>query len=164
MQSEKALSFLEATIRKIYPQDNEYRELAKKHLEQLTMPYWALGDLMDLAVDLAGITRSLKPPVARKKIVIMAGDHGVTAEKVTLYPQEVTTQMVYNIVHGGAGINALARQTGAEICVVDAGAIDPFTDLVAKGAILSKKIGKGTANMRRGPAMSRTHAVMGVEA
>ncbi len=164
MQSEKALSFLEATIRKIYPQDNEYRELAKKHLEQLTMPYWALGDLMDLAVDLAGITRSLKPPVARKKIVIMAGDHGVTAEKVTLYPQEVTTQMVYNIVHGGAGINALARQAGAEICVVDAGTIDPFTDLVAKGAILSKKIGKGTANMRRGPAMSRTHAVMAVEA
>lgn len=159
-----ASSFLDSTFHKIYPQDNEWRERAREHLGRLTMPYWALGDLMDLAVDLAGITRSLQPPVARKKVVLMVGDHGIADENVTLYPAEVTTQMVYNITRGGAGINALARQAGAEVYVVDVGAKDDFRDLVQNGSVLSKKIGRGTANMLHGPAMSRTHAVMAVEA
>lgn len=157
-------SFLENTFRKIYPQDNEWRTRAQEHLGTLTMPYWALGDVLDLAVDLAGITRSLHPPVARKKVVVMVGDHGIAAENVTLYPAEVTTQMVYNIVRGGAGISVLARQAGADICVVDVGAKDDFADLVQRGAVLAKKIGRATANMLHGPAMSRTHAVMAVEA
>ena len=164
MPKPEASSFLDTTFRKIYPQDYEWRERARKHLSNLTMPYWALGDLMDLAVDMAGITRSLTPAVARKKVVLMVGDHGVADEGVTLYPAEVTTQMVYNIVRGGAGINALARQAGAEVYVVDVGAKDDFADLVKNGAVLGKKIGRGTANMLHGPAMSRTHAVMAVEA
>jgi nicotinate-nucleotide--dimethylbenzimidazole phosphoribosyltransferase len=162
--NEKALSFLDATFRAIYPQDHEYRQLAEDRLNQLTMPHWALGDLMDLAIDLAGITRSMQPPVARKKVVVMVGDHGVAAEGVSNYPAEVTTQMVHNFVRGGAGINALARQAGAEICVVDVGAKDDFTELVRDGKIIAKKIGRGTANMVYGPAMTRTHAVMTLEA
>jgi nicotinate-nucleotide--dimethylbenzimidazole phosphoribosyltransferase len=164
MSSNNGLSFLDATFRTIYPQDHEYRQRAEKRLNQLTMPHWALGDLMDLAIDLAGITRSMRPEVSRKKVVVMVGDHGVTAEGVSNYPAEVTTQMVHNIVRGGAGINALARQAGAEICVVDVGAKDDFTELVREKKIIAKKIGRGTANMFYGPAMTRTHAVMTVEA
>jgi nicotinate-nucleotide--dimethylbenzimidazole phosphoribosyltransferase len=164
MDNAKALSFLDATFRTIYPQDYAYRQLAEERLNQLTMPHWALGDLMDLAIDLAGMTRSMQPPVARKKVVVMVGDHGVTAEGVSNYPAEVTTQMVHNFVRGGAGVNALARQAGAEVCVVDVGAQDDFAELVRDGKIIAKKIGRGTANMVYGPAMTRTHAVMSVEA
>ena len=164
MLNGQPVGFLDATYHKIYPQDFDFRRQAEERLNQLTMPHWALGDLMDLAIDLAGMTRSLHPPVARKCLVVMAGDHGVTAEGVSRYPAEVTTQMVHNIVRGGAGINALARQAGAEVRVVDMGAVDDFADLVRAGQVIAKKIGRGTANMVYGPAMSRTHAVMAVEA
>ncbi len=157
-------SFLDSVVKEIFPQDTSYREQATAHLEQLTMPHWALGDLMDLAVDLAGMTRSLQPPVARKTVVVMVGDHGVTEEGVSKYPSEVTAQMVYNFVAGGAGINALARQAGAKVEVVDMGTAADFDDLVSKGVIRSKKIGAGTNNIAKGPAMSRTHAVLAVEA
>ncbi len=163
MYTENALSFLDATFRRIYPQDLEFRLQAEERLNQLTMPHWALGDLMDLAVDLAGMTRSIRPPVGRKKVVVMVGDHGVAAEGVSRYPAEVTTQMVHNFVRGGAGINALARLAKAEVCVVDVGAVDDFPELVANGSVIARKIGRGTANMVYGPAMTRTHAVMAVE-
>jgi nicotinate-nucleotide--dimethylbenzimidazole phosphoribosyltransferase len=164
MHSTTGLSFLDATFRAIFPQDYAYRQQAEERLNQLTMPHWALGDLMDLAVDLAGMTRSMRPEVSRKKVVVMVGDHGVTAEGVSKYPPEVTTQMVHNFVRGGAGINALARQAGAGVCVVDVGAKDDFAQLVREEKIIAKKIGRGTANMAFGPAMTRTHAVMAVEA
>ena len=164
MQNDTGLSFLDTTFRRIYPQDLEWRQQAEARLGQLTMPSWALGDLMDLAVDLAGMTRSLSPPVARKKVVVMVGDHGVTVEGVSRYPAEVTTQMVGNIIAGKAGVNALARQAGAGVCVVDVGCRADFTELAAHPDFLARKIGRGTANMVYGPAMTRTHAVMAVEA
>ncbi len=160
----RADNFLEATFRKIFPLDTSYRDRAEKRLSRLTMPHWALGDLMDLAMDLAGMTRSLQPPTSRKKIVIMVGDHGVTAEGVSKYPAEVTGQMVHNFVAGGAGINALAAQAGAEVVVVDMGSAADLRNLADQGAILSKKIGAGTANMAKGPAMTRAHAVFALEA
>lgn len=159
-----AVSFLEATFRKIYPQDSSFRDQAQARLEQLTMPPWALGDLMDLAVDLAGMTRSLHPPVQRKRVVIMVGDHGVTSEGVSKFPSEVTAQMVFNFINGGAGINALARQAGAEVSVVDMGCAADLSALAQAGKIIDKKIAPGTANMALGPAMTRTHAVLALEA
>ena len=164
LREEKKQSFLDQVYEEIFPQDIEYRQRATARLEQLTMPHWALGDLMDLAVDLAGMTRSMQPQVACKKVVVMVGDHGVTEEGVSKYPSEVTAQMVYNFVAGGAGINALARQAGADVEVVDMGAAADFDDLLSMGKIRSKKIGHGTDNIARGPAMSRTHAIMAVEA
>jgi nicotinate-nucleotide--dimethylbenzimidazole phosphoribosyltransferase len=158
------VDFLEATCRRIFPQDAEFRDKAKIRLEQLSVPHWALGDLMDLAVDLAGMTRSMRPPVSRKRVVIMVGDHGVTAEGVSKYPSEVTAQMVYNFINGGAGINALARQARAEVSVVDMGCAADLSALAEAGKIISKKIGLGTANMAHGPAMTRTNAVFAVEA
>ena len=109
------MNLLGSTIKKIAPQDADARKRARTRLEQLTMPYWALGRLMDLAEELAGITGSIKPPVGRKTVVTMAGDHGIAAAGVSKYPQEVTMQMVYNFVNGAAGINALARLVGARV-------------------------------------------------
>ena len=160
----RSTAYIDQTLEKIFPQETQWRDAAKARLDQLTMPHWALGRLMDLAMDLAGITRSLDPPVARKTVVVMVGDHGVTAEGVSKYPPEVTTQMVANFVAGGAGINALARQAGAGVVVVDMGAAGDLSALAESGKIISKKIGQGTANMAYGPAMTRTHAVMSVEA
>jgi nicotinate-nucleotide--dimethylbenzimidazole phosphoribosyltransferase len=119
---------------------------------------------MDLAVDLAGMTGSARPPVARKAIVTMAGDHGVTAEGVSKYPSEVTGQMVRNFVAGGAGINALARQAGARVIVVDMGVAADLSDLAASGAIVSKRVAPGTRNIAAGPAMTRDEATRAVEA
>lgn len=128
------------------------------------MPPWALGQLMDLAEDLAGMTRSMSPPAVRRVVVTMAGDHGVTAEGVSKYPQEVTAQMVRNFVSGGAGINALARVVGAQVVVVDMGVAGELQDLAQSGKIISKRIGPGTRNIAQGPAMSREEAVRCVEA
>ena len=112
------MNLLESTIQKITSQDGTAREGAEARLKQLIMPYWALGRLMDLACDLAGITGSLQPPVKRKTIVTMAGDHGVVAEGISAYPQEVTPQMVHGIVAGVEGVNALSRQAGVTVVVV----------------------------------------------
>ncbi len=157
------MSLLKRTLKEIYPQDSDSRDLAKTRLDNLTMPHWALGDLMDLSVDLAGMTRSVHPKVARKAIVTMAGDHGVVAEGVSKFPQEVTPQMVYNFVNGGAGINALAKQAGAEVIVVDMGVAADLKELADQGKIINKKVGLGTDNIAKGPAMSHAMATRAVE-
>ncbi len=158
------MGLLEETIAKVAPCDKGSREKARARLDQLTMPHWALGRIMDLAEDLAGMTRSMKPPVSRKIVVVMAGDHGVTAEGVSKYPAEVTPQMVYNFASGGAGINALSRNVGAHVLVVDMGVAAPLDDLIETKKIVSRKIGPGTRNMAEGPAMTRDEAVRAIEA
>jgi nicotinate-nucleotide--dimethylbenzimidazole phosphoribosyltransferase len=157
------MKLLEGTIAKIQPQDSAARAKAKARLEQLTMPYWALGRLMDLAMDLAGMTGSMQPEVERRVVVTMAGDHGVVADGVSKYPQEVTCQMVYNFVNGGAGINAIARVSRAKVHVVDMGVAGDLSDLAAKGLIISKSVGPGTRNMAAGPAMTRDEAIRSIE-
>ena len=158
------MGLMNDTLKKIAPQDADARARARTRLEQLTMPYWALGRLLNLAEDLAGMTGSLKPPVKRKVVVVMAGDHGVVAEGVSKYPSEVTPQMVFNFVRGGAGINALAGQVGARVVVVDMGVAADLSELAASGKILSRRIGPGTRNMAKGPAMSREEAIQAIEA
>ncbi len=157
------MSLLEETIARIKPPDRDARAEARARLERLAMPRWALGRLMDLAEDLAGMTASLRPAVTSKAVVVMAGDHGVVAEGVSGYPQQVTAQMVYNFVAGGAGINALARQAGARVIVVDMGVATDLSNLAAAGKILSRRIGPGTNNMARGPAMTADEALRAVE-
>lgn len=158
------MRLLDTTLGKIEGQNQAVRAAAHARLEQLTMPYWALGRLMDLAEDLAGMTGSLRPPLAKKTVVTMAGDHGIVAEGVSKYPQEVTPQMVYNIVAGGAGINALARVAGARVVVADLGVAGDLSELVAKKLIVSKRVGPGTRNFMVGPAMSAEEAVRCIEA
>jgi nicotinate-nucleotide--dimethylbenzimidazole phosphoribosyltransferase len=140
---------LTSTIERIPAPDAAARAKAHARLEQLTMPHWALGRLMDLAEDLAGMTANARPPVQRKTIVTMAGDHGVTAEGVSKYPAEVTPQMVHNFVHGGAGINALSRLVGARVVVVDMGVAGDLSALAKAGKIVSKRIAPGTKKIGR---------------
>lgn len=154
---------IDATLRSIVPPDPIWREKAQARIETLTMPPWALGRLLDLAVDLAGITRSLDPPIARRVLVVMAGDHGVVEEGVSAFPKEVTVQMIYNFARNGAGVNVLAEQAGARVVVVDVGVAGDLSDLTASGAILSKRVAPGTGNIANGPAMRREQAIRAVE-
>ena len=158
------MELLNATLCEIVPADAAAKAAARLRLEQLTMPHWALGRLMDLAEELAGITRSLRPPVGRKTVVTMAADHGVAAAGVSKYPQAVTAQMVHNFVNGGAAINALARLAGARVVVVDMGVAADLGVLAERGRIISRRVGAGTRNIALGPAMSRDEAVRSIEA
>lgn len=157
------VGLLEETLAQIIPIDEAWKTKARVRLEQLTMPHWALGRVMDLAESLVGMTRSLTPEVGRKLIVVMAGDHGVTEEGVSLYPAEVTAQMVYNFAAEGAGVNALASVCGAQVMVVDMGVNGDLKNLVDAKKITDCRMKNGTDNIAGGPAMSRDDAVASVE-
>jgi len=158
------MSLLQQTIHAIEPQSQKFRKLAEERILTLTMPRWALGRVLDLAVDLAGMTGSLNPLVKQKNIVLFAGDHGILAEGVSDQPKEVTVQMVYNFIARGAGINILAANAGAGVTVVDMGVNGSLQDLVDAGKIISKKVAWGTENFSLGPAMTREQAVAAIEA
>lgn len=158
-----ALEF-EQVVKGIEPVDAAWRRRASERLNNLAIPLGSLGQLLDLAEQLAGIKKTMNPSVKKKVVVTMAGDHGVAEEGVSTAPQEVTRQMVYNFVAGGAGINALAGVVGAEVVVVDMGVAADFDDLVSAGRIISRKVGYGTGNIARGPAMTRQQAVQALEA
>jgi nicotinate-nucleotide--dimethylbenzimidazole phosphoribosyltransferase len=154
---------LEEIIGLITPQSETWRAKAKARLDSLCMPHWALGRLMDLAMDLAGIQRTITPSTVPKVVVVMAADHGVASEGVSKYPQEVTAQMMLNFIRGGAGINTLARQCGADVMVVDMGVAHPLGEN-AGSKILLKAIAKGTRNMVQTAAMDRKQAFESLEA
>jgi len=126
----------------------------------LTKPRGSLGRLEELAVQLAGIQGKPVPALKRKVIITMAGDHGVAVEGVSLFPQEVTAQMVSNFIGDGAGVNVIARQVGARVIVVDMGVA---ADLAVAPQLLSRKIAAGTRNISLEPAMSKAEAVRAIE-
>jgi nicotinate-nucleotide--dimethylbenzimidazole phosphoribosyltransferase len=133
---------------------------ARARQDALTKPRGSLGRLEALSIQLAGITGQVQPCLKHKVIITMAGDHGVVAEGVAAYPQEVTPQMVYNFLRGGAAINVLARHVGARIVVVDMGVAAP---LEPHPNLIDRKVAPGTGNIARGPAMSRDQAVRCLE-
>ena len=149
------------TVNAIAPLDGEAMAQARSRQDQLTKPRGSLGRLEELSIQLAGIRREAVPRLSRKVIITMAGDHGVVAEGVSAYPREVTAQMVYNFLRGGAAINVLARCTGARIVVVDMGVA---ASLAPHPQLILKKVGPGTADMARGPAMSRKQALQSIQA
>jgi len=155
---------MEQVLRGIRPVDPAWRAKARARLDDLAIPLNSLGSLLDLAEQLAAIKETMTPSVARKMVVTMAGDHGVVAEGVSAFPQEVTPQMVHNFVAGGAAINILAEAAGAGVTVVDMGVAADLSDLADQGKILSCKVAYGTQNMAKGPAMSRAQAVQALEA
>ena len=152
---------LQQVIDQIVPLDTQAMAQARARQDSLTKPQGSLGRLEELSIKLAGIQGKAMPSVERKGIIVMAGDHGVAAEGVSLYPQEVTGQMVLNFLNGGAGINVLARLAGARVVVVDMGV---KADLPPDPRLISRRIAPGTANIARGPAMTREQAVAAVEA
>src|SRR2546425_8996635 len=121
--------------------------------DRLTKPRGALGRLEALSMQLAGIAGVCPPPVpAPAAVAVFAADHGVVAEGVTPWPQEVTAQMVANFVSGGAAINVLARAAGARVIVVDVGVA---AELEVRSGLLGRKVRAGTGNIAVEPAMTR---------
>ncbi|MHB8074752.1 nicotinate-nucleotide--dimethylbenzimidazole phosphoribosyltransferase [Desulfosporosinus fructosivorans] len=145
---------LETITKSISDLDEESVAQIQKRLDSLTKPLGSLGQLESLAKQLGGIQRTSSPKILKKAILLMAGDHGVAAEGVSAFPQEVTPQMVYNIIGGGAAINVLARQANAEVFCTDVGVAFPL-----EGDIIHKRVANGTQNMAKGPAMTRQQAL-----
>ena len=140
----------------IAPLDEAAMQAAHERQNKLTKPQGSLGRLEDLSIQLAGMMANPLPSVARKVVIVMAADHGVTREGVSAYPAEVTPQMVLNFLHGGAAINVLTRQANARVVVVDMGVATEVKD--ASGQLIQRRIGAGTANLAQGPAMTREQA------
>jgi nicotinate-nucleotide--dimethylbenzimidazole phosphoribosyltransferase len=153
-------TLLETTIAQIQPLDTRLGEQAQQHLDRLTKPPGSLGRLEELARRYVTISGQLPPTITRRAVVVFAADHGVAAEGVSAYPQEVTAQMVQNFLRGGAAINALARHANAEVLIVDIGVA---AMLPVVPGLLARKVRSGTANMAQGPAMSRQDAQQAVE-
>jgi len=152
MTAENRLNNLIASVA---PVDAAFADVAWARLDSLTKPPRSLGRLEELAARVAVVQRSERPVASSMAIVLMAGDHGVVAEGVSPYPQEVTVQMVANFSAGGAAINQLARHAGARLVLVDVGVAG---DTSAFEGVRQAKVAPGTANMARGAAMTREQA------
>jgi len=155
------MSKLDSILATIGPLDEAAMEAARRRQNSLTKPRGALGRLEALSIQVAGITGRSLPCLRHKAVIVMAGDHGVVAEGVSAFPQDVTLQMVRNFLQGGAAINVLARHVGARMVVADVGVA---TDLPPLGDLVVRKVAYGTRNLRHGPAMTRAQAVEAIEA
>jgi nicotinate-nucleotide--dimethylbenzimidazole phosphoribosyltransferase len=148
-----------ALLNRIEEAGKDWEEKAWERLRSQIRPRGSLGQLEIIGAKLAAISRTLTPRMAKKLIFTMAGDHGVALDGVSAFPQEVTAQMVYSFTQGWASINVLAMHEGIDVRVVDCGVA---VDLPREWPIVHRKIGKGTASIRRGPAMSRDEALQGI--
>ncbi|MFJ9541520.1 nicotinate-nucleotide--dimethylbenzimidazole phosphoribosyltransferase [Streptomyces sp. NPDC101225] len=161
LPGEEPHDLLAETVAQIRPLDAKALGEAWERQKRMTKPAGALGMLEIISAQLSGLSRQCPPPIPEPAAVaIFAGDHGVHAQGVTPWPQEVTAQMVANFLGGGAVCNAFAGQVGAEVCVVDVGVA---TDLPATPGLLPRKVRAGTSDMTTGPAMSREEAKQAIE-
>ncbi|MFF4219038.1 nicotinate-nucleotide--dimethylbenzimidazole phosphoribosyltransferase [Streptomyces nondiastaticus] len=152
---------LAETLRGIRPLDAKALGEAWERQKRMTKPSGALGMLEIISAQLCGLSRKCPPPIPEPAAVaIFAGDHGVHAQGVTAWPQEVTSQMVANFLGGGAVCNAFANQVGAEVCVVDVGVA---SELPSTPGLLPRKVRPGTADITAGPAMTREEAMRALE-
>jgi nicotinate-nucleotide--dimethylbenzimidazole phosphoribosyltransferase len=152
---------LSETVAGIRPLDAKALGEAWERQKRMTKPPGSLGMLEIISAQLSGLSRQCPPPIPEPAAVaIFAGDHGVHAQGVTPWPQEVTAQMVANFLGGGAVCNAFASQVGAEVCVVDVGVA---SELPSMPGLLPRKIRAGTSDMTTGPAMTREEAKQAIE-
>jgi nicotinate-nucleotide--dimethylbenzimidazole phosphoribosyltransferase len=155
-----AVSLLDEVAAAVRPLDDNAVAAARQRQSEMTKPAGSLGVLEDVSVQLSGLAGSCPPPLPEPAAVaVFAGDHGVHAQGVTPWPQEVTGQMVGNFLAGGAVVNAFAAQAGAEVVVVDVGVA---SDLDQVPGLLPRKIAKGTRDFLLGPAMSREEAMTAI--
>jgi len=155
------MDLIAETIAAIRPLDEAAMNAAREHQDRLTKPRGSLGALEEVSVRLAGIAGVCPPPMPEPAVVaVFAADHGVHAQGVTPWPQEVTAQMVQNFLAGGAVVNAFARQFGAEVRVVDIGV---KADLPAAEGLISRNVAHGTADMTLTPAMTAGQVRQAVE-
>ncbi|RAJ33156.1 nicotinate-nucleotide-dimethylbenzimidazole phosphoribosyltransferase /cob(II)yrinic acid a,c-diamide reductase [Kitasatospora sp. SolWspMP-SS2h] len=167
LPGEEPHDLLSDTLRGIRPLDAKALGEAWDRQKRMTKPAGSLGVLEMIAAQLSGLARQCPPPVPEPGCVaIFAGDHGVHAQGVTPWPQEVTAQMVGNFLAGGAVVNAFAAQVGTEVCVVDVGVAAELPDAIQQGrttGLLPRKVKPGTDDMTQGPAMSRDEALRAIE-
>lgn len=169
---------LDATLAAIRPLDTGAMAAARDLQGRLTKPPGSLGALEDLSIRLAGLAGTCPPPPPEPAaLAVFAGDHGVHAQGVTPWPQEVTAQMVANFLAGGAVINAFARQVGASVTVVDVGVLASLDasvpavpgprhaapDRAAGPALIAAKVRAGTRDLAVEPALTRDETVAAVE-
>ncbi|MET9018583.1 nicotinate-nucleotide--dimethylbenzimidazole phosphoribosyltransferase [Actinopolymorpha sp. NPDC004070] len=154
-------SVLGRTLRAVRPPDADAVARARARHDALAKPRGALGALEDLGAQLAGIAGTCPPPLPEPAgLAVFAGDHGVHRQGVSPWPQEITAAMVSTFLCGGAVVNALARQAGARVQVVDVGVA---ADLPPAPGLLDRKVRPGTDDLSERPAMSRAEAVAAVE-
>lgn len=146
---------LEKTLERIRPLDRSFEIEAQKRLDSLTKPQGSLGKLEELARRIAVMQGKVPPQIGRKLLFVFAADHGITEEGVSAYPKEVTAQMTYNFLRGGAAINVLARHNGVEVEVIDVGVDYEFFN---PPGLRNCKVRRGTDNFSRGPAMTQSEA------
>ena len=123
--------------------DEEQRQTAQQHQDNLTKPKGSLGRLEEVAIQLSALQGTPRPAVNRPLIAVFAGDHGVTAEGVSAYPQTVTAEMVRNFASGGAAISVLARSMGVPFQVVNVGTVYAIEDL---DNVQDRRVAAGTQN------------------
>ena len=151
---------LDTTIQAIYPIDPRWIDSARERQLELTKPPGSLGRLEEIANRCAAIRETFELTARRPRIVLFAADHGVCAEGVSPYPQEVTAQMVLNFLHGGAAINAFARTGEIELKVVDIGVATP---LPRSAELINRRVAHGTRNFCAEPAMTETEMTQALE-
>ncbi|MDA8414488.1 MAG: nicotinate-nucleotide--dimethylbenzimidazole phosphoribosyltransferase [Desulfobacteraceae bacterium] len=154
------MDIIQSTLARIKPINSELLEQAQTRLDNKTKPPGSLGRLEEFARRIVAISGSLEPDLGKKVIYTFAGDHGIVEEGVSLYPKEVTSQMVFNFLAGGAGVNVLARHVGAEVRVVDVGVDYDFGNTEG---MIHRKISRGTRNFAKGPAMTRDEALAALQ-
>lgn len=155
------MSLLSTAMERIRPLEKSYFTAAQAHLDTQTKPRGSLGVLETVACRLVAIAQGEKPAVDPARIYTCAGDHGVAAQGVSLFPQEVTRQMVENFVRGGAAINVLTRTAGVDLKAVDAGCVGgPFPE---HPSLIQCKVAPGTADFIQAPAMSRQQCLQALD-
>ncbi len=162
LPGEDPVSLLSETVDAIRGLDPQALAAARDRQARMTKPPGSLGTLEAVAEQLAGLAGVCPPPLPEPAaLAVFAGDHGVHAQGVTPWPQEVTAQMVANFLAGGAVVNAFAKQVGAEVCVVDIGV---NADIKPQSGLIPRKIRYGTADMTQGPALTREEVTAALEA
>lgn len=131
--------------------DDDARRHAAQRQSTLIKPPGALGRLEALAIQLAALQGTREPRVDSVHIAVFAADHGVAREGVSAFPQSVTAEMLRNFAHGGAAISVLARALGATLEVINLGTVEDPGEF---DGIVDLRLGRGTANMTRQPAMT----------
>ncbi|MFF8609240.1 nicotinate-nucleotide--dimethylbenzimidazole phosphoribosyltransferase [Streptomyces sp. NPDC015346] len=161
LPGEEPHDLLQETVSNIRPLDAKALGEAWERQKRMTKPAGALGMLEIISAQLSGLSRMCPPPIPEPAAVaIFAGDHGVHAQGVTAWPQEVTGQMVANFLGGGAVCNAFANQVGAEVCVIDVGVA---SDLPSTPGLLPRKVRPGTGDFTTGLAMTRDEVLAAIE-
>ncbi|KAA0893411.1 nicotinate-nucleotide--dimethylbenzimidazole phosphoribosyltransferase [Oryzomonas rubra] len=150
------MNIVETTLERIKPVNAELLQQAQAKLDNKTKPLGSLGRLEEFGRRVAAISGTMNPDTTKKVIFTFAGDHGVTDEGVSAFPKEVTPQMAFNMLAGGAGVNVLARHAGVEVRLVDVGMDYDFNGALG---LIDRKVARGTKNFAKGPAMTRDQAL-----